>query len=297
MLRVGAASVRPLPGSMFEIILQRMRELGYVSSQNLAFDYIDLHGRADRYGEAMRELVHRKANVIIAFGPEVALKSALAATDTIPIVMMAVDYDPIARGYIKSLSRPTGNVTGLLFEQIALATKRIQLLRDALPNTRAATVFWDDISADQWQATQAAAVKLDLRLAGVRLTNPPYDYERALAQTPADHRGLLILLASPLFARDRERLALLALRHRMASMFVFREFVDVGGLMSYGPNRTVMSRRVADYINRIARGAKPSDLPIEQPTIFELVINLKTAKALGITLSPAILLRADEVIE
>jgi putative ABC transport system substrate-binding protein len=297
MLRLGSTSLRPVRGTFFEVVQQRLHELGYVEGKNLTLDYINLENRADGYGEAMRELVRRKVDVIVAFGPEIALKAAMAATGTIPIVMIAIDYDPFARGYIKSLSRPTGNVTGVYLQQIALATKRIQLLRDALPNLRGATVFWDQISTDQWHATEKAAAQFGLQVTGVKLSDLPYDYERALTQVPPEHRGLLIPMTSPLFARDRERLPQFARRHNMASMFVFREYVDHGGLMSYGPKRSAMARRGADYVNRIARGAKPSELPIEQPTVFELVVNLKTAKALGIKLSQAILLRADDVIE
>jgi putative ABC transport system substrate-binding protein len=297
MLRIGSTTLRPVSDSFFNIVLQRLHQLGYVVGNNLAVEYINLKNSTDGYGEAMRELVRRKVDVIVAFGPEVALKSAIAATGTTPIVMVAIDYDPFARGYIKSLSRPDGNVTGIVLQQISLATKRVQLLRDALPNTRGATVLWDDISTDQWHATQKAAAQFGLQVTGIKLSNPPYDYERAVTQAPPERRGLLIPMTSPLFARDRVRIAQVALQHKMASMFVFRDYVDDGGLMSYGPNRTVMARRCGDYVNRIARGATPQELPIEQPTTFELVINLKTARSLGISLSQAILLRADEVIE
>ena len=185
-------------------------------------------------------------------------------------------------------------MTGLFCEQIELAAKRIQLLKDALT---AATVFWDEISVDQWTTTRESAEKLGLRVAGVELRDYPYDYERALLQAPETHRTFLIVMTSPYFAIDRKRLVEFTLKQRIGSMFVFREYVDLGGLMSYGPNRVVLSRRMADYVNRIARGAKPSDLPIERPTTFETVINLKTAKSLGLQFSQAMLLRADEVIE
>ena len=297
MLRIGSATLRGISGSLFEIILNRLHQMGYVAGNNLAVDFIDLKNNLDGYGESMRDLVRRKVDVIVAFGPEISLKSAIAATSTTPIVMVAIDYDPFARGYVKSLARPTGNVTGVFLQQITLASKRIQLLRDALPNIRGATVLWDDISTDQWHATQTAAAEFDLHVTGIKFGYPPYDYDRAIMQAPPDHRGVLIPMTSPLFARDRELLAQTALRHKMASMFVFREYVDAGGLMSYGPNRTAMARRAADYVNRIARGATPQELPIEQPTTFELVINLKTARSIGISLSQAILLRADEVIE
>ena len=160
-----------------------------------------------------------------------------------------------------------------------------------------ATMFWDRPSADQWQAAQKAAATLGLPLSGIELREPPYDYERALREAPPDHRGIVIVATSVFFFRDRERIADFALRHRIASMFVFREWVQAGGLLSYGPSISAQFVRVAEFVDRIARGAKPADLPIEQPTKFELVVNLKTARAIGIELSTATLLRADEVIE
>ena len=196
-----------------------------------------------------------------------------------------------------SLARPTGNITGIVLEQIELAAKRLQLVRDAFPAISKATVFWDHFSADQWHATRDNASKFGLDIAGIELRDYPYDYGRALVQAPPEHRGFLFAMTSPQFARDTDRIAQFTLLNRLPSIWVFREYVDQGGLMSYGPSRTAMSRRIADYVNRIARGAKPSDLPIERPTIFELIINLRTAKALGLELSQAILLCADEVIE
>jgi putative ABC transport system substrate-binding protein len=158
-------------------------------------------------------------------------------------------------------------------------------------------MFWDKLSADQWEAARSTAVRLELQLSGVELRELPYDYEAALDQAPPDHRGLLIVPTSPVFFRDRARLAEFALRHRILSMFVFREWVDAGGLLCYGPSITALFARVAEFVDRIARGAQPADLPIEQPTKFEMVVNLKTAKAIGVEMPTAILLRADEVIE
>ena len=175
--------------------------------------------------------------------------------------------------------------------------KRLQVVKDAFPDMRAATVFWDRISADQWFAAKDASPKLGLRLAGVELREPPYDYDQALVQAAPDYRKNLFVLASPFFFRDRARLADLALRNRIISVFVFREWVEAGGLLSYGPSITGMYRRVADFVDRIAKGAMPADLPIEQPTKFEFVINLKTANAIGVDLPTSLLLRADEVIE
>jgi putative ABC transport system substrate-binding protein len=280
-----------------------MRELGYVEGQNYMMDYFDLQGRLEGYGDAMRQLLERKADIIVAFGPEEALKTAVAATKevaatrTVPIVMAAIDFDPFALGYVTSLARPTGNITGVVLDQIELASKRLQMVKDAFPTMGRAMVFWDAPSADQWYATRDSAAKLGIDLAGVELRDYPYDYARALAQAPPEYRTFLYVMTSPLLARDRERLVQFTLINRLPSISVFREQVDQGGLMSYGPNRNAMSRRVADYVHRIARGAKPSDLPIERPTNFEAVINLRIAKALGVEFSQAMLLRADEVIE
>jgi putative ABC transport system substrate-binding protein len=274
-----------------------MSELGYVEGKSFVLDFDDLGGKAERYGAAMQDIAGRKADVIVAYGPEAALKAAVAATQTIPIVMVAIDYDPLTLGYITSLARPPGNVTGLYLQQIELAAKRIELLRDALPAMTAATVFWDALSADQWQATKASADKLGLQFTGVELRNYPYDYEKALAQAPAEQRSFVIVMTSPFLARDRERLAKFFLQQRIGSMSVFREYAEHGGLMTYGPNRNTMFRRSADYVHRLARGAKPGDLPIERPATFELAINLKTAKLLGLEFSQATLLRAEEVIE
>jgi putative ABC transport system substrate-binding protein len=299
VLRVGAAS--PTPRNFVYSILQpfeqRMAALGYVEGKNFILDFDGLGGRPAQYGTAYQELVSRKPDVLLAYGPEAALKAALAATKTIPIVMAAIDYDPLTLGYITNLARPTGNITGLYLQQIELAAKRIELLRDAFPAMKAATVFWDALSADQWQATKASADKFGLQLTGIELRDYPYDYEKALAQAPAEHRRFLMIMTSPFFARDREPLAKFSIQQRIGSMFVFREYADLGGLMTYGPNRNTLSRRIADYVHRIARGAKPGDLPIERPATFELVINLKTAKLLGLEFSQATLLRADEVIE
>jgi putative ABC transport system substrate-binding protein len=214
-----------------------------------------------------------------------------------PVVMIAVDYDPVALGYVKSLARPGGDVTGLYLQQLDLAKKRVELLTQALPNVHAATVFWDSASEDQWKATSSAAPEFGLRLADVELRDQPYDYEKALAQVPADFRGVVIFPTSPVFFHDRQRLAEFAVQHKIATVFAFREWVDAGGLFSYGVNFPAMYRRAAEFVDMIAKGAKPADLPVEQPTKFELILNLKTAKAIGVTISSPILVRADEVIE
>jgi putative ABC transport system substrate-binding protein len=297
LLRVGASSIQPRTQPAYVAFVQRMAELGYQEGKNFVLEYVQVPN-ADGYENGYQELAGRKVDILIASGPELSLKAALAVAGTLPIVMVAVDYDPFAGGYVTSLARPTGNVTGIFFQQIDLTAKRLQLVKDAFPDVKAVTVFWDRISADQWRAAPSAAAAAGVGGGGVEFREQPYDYERALARVPAEHRGALIVLTSPVFAvPNRPRLPDFALRHRMVSIFSLREWVDVGGLMSYGTSLTGMFRRAADYVDRIARGAKPADLPIEQPTKFELVINLKTAKALGITISPGVLALADEVIE
>jgi ABC-type uncharacterized transport system substrate-binding protein len=240
-LRVGSCSLRNPAIGFLEAFSPRMAELGYVVGQNLTLDYVDLQGQADRYGAAMRQLVERKADILIAFGPEDALKAAIAATKTIPIVMAAIDFDPFALGYVTSLARPTGNITGIVLAQIELAAKRLQLVKDAFPAISKATVFWDRLSAGQWYATRDNAAKFGFDLAGIELSDYPYNYARALAQAPPDHRGFLFTMTSPLSARDRDQIVQFSLLNRLPSMFVFREYVDQGGLMAYGPNRVVGS--------------------------------------------------------
>ena len=298
-LRIAAASPTPrtAPSSFLRPFLARMEELGYIDGKTMVVDFNDLQGNTDRYPEAWRGLVAQKPDVIVAYGPEASLKAAMAATQTIPIVMVAIDYDPLVLGHVTSLARPIGNVTGLFLQQIELAAKRIEMLRDAFPALKGVHVFWDAQSADQWQASKTSADKLGLQITGIEMRNYPYDYEKALAQVPLEHRRFLIVLTSPFLARDRERLADFAMQKRIGSMFVFREDAALGGLMAYGPSRIKLYGRAADYVNRIARGARPGDLPIERPTIFELAINLKIAKAIGMEFSQATLLRADQVIE
>lgn len=296
ILRVGMVAAQPRSSAPYMAFLQRLTELGYQQGKNLAFEFIQAMTSED-YFLGNRELVTRGVNILMAAGPEVALKAAMADTDKLPIVMLAIDYDPITLGYLTSLARPTGNVSGIFLEQIELTTKRLQVVKDIFPDLRAATVFWDWISADQFRAMQSAAPALGVRLFGSELGDQPYDYESALDRAPSDYRGWLFVMTSPFVFRDRARLAEFALRHRAASVFAFREWIDAGGLLSYGPSINGMYRRAADYVHRIARGAKPSDLPIERPTKFEFVLNLKTAKEIGLAAPPALLLRADEVIE
>jgi putative ABC transport system substrate-binding protein len=246
----------------------------------------------------MRELVRRGVNLIYALGQEENLRAAMAATSTIPIVMLAISYDPLAKGYVSSLARPTGNVTGISVLGIELIKKRLQLFKDAFPERHAAFGFWDFESDESWRIATAAAPSLGITLAGVKVAGRPYDYEGGLQQVAPEFRGALFMANSAIFVRDAERLAAFALRHQMVSCFDSSPiYVEAGGLMSYGADLGAAAQRAAEFADRIARGAKPSDLPVEQSTRFTLEINLKTAKTLGINFSPTFLATADDVIE
>ena len=298
VLRVGTSNALARYRPQFQALERRMAELGYREGTNYIMDYVQIPRVSEaEYKAGYMKLVERGVDIIVSGGPEISLKAAVAAAGTRPIVMVAIDYDPLALGYVKSLSRPGGNITGVFLQQIELAEKRVQILQDAFPDVRAVTGFWDAQSAEQWKATEKAAQKLGLKLAGIELRERPYDYEWALARAPQDHRDALIVMTSPTLMRDRTRLADFAIKHRIRTLGVTRQFADSGYLLTYGANFATMFARAADYVDRIAKGTRPADLPIEQPTKFELVINLKTAKALGLTIPEAVLVRADELIE
>jgi putative tryptophan/tyrosine transport system substrate-binding protein len=299
-LRIGMVhpvSPKGVPPNYVEFI-DRLRELGYVEGDTLAVEYINLEGHLDRYDDAMRELVRRRVDLIYALGQEDNLRAAMAATTTIPIVMVAIGYDPLAKGYVSSLARPTGNVTGIYVLSVEAIKKRLQLFKDSFPGQHAALGFWDFDAVAPWRAAVEAAPSLGIALAGVELRDPPYDYERGLQQVAAEFRGALFMPNSAVFVSDAERLAAFALRHRMVSCFDSSPvFVNAGGLMSYGADLAAAARRAAELADQIARGAKPVDLPVEQSTRFSLRINLKTAKTLGVTFPPTFLATADEAIE
>ncbi|HEV2547531.1 MAG TPA: ABC transporter substrate-binding protein [Stellaceae bacterium] len=299
VLRVGAAGIQPRTASIYAAFEQRIAELGYREGENFVFEYVQAASPTiEGYSHAQGELARRNVDIMMATGPEADLKAAIATAGTRPIVMIAIDFDPLSLGYIASLARPGGNITGLFLEQPQLAVKRLQFLRDSFPSLSGATVFWDQVSADQWRALErAASAMTGFHVSGIEFRDRPFDYEKALLNAAPQDRGALIVLASPAFALDRKRLPEFALQHGILSVFYTRQYVDVGGLFSYGPSFTEMFRRAADYVDRIAKGAKPGDLPVEEPTKYELVVNLKTANALGIAIPPPILVRADEVIE
>jgi len=211
--------------------------------------------------------------------------------------MVAVDFDPIASGYVGSLANPGGNMTGVIFQEPRLTAKRLDVLTQALPKITRVAVLWDTYAVDQVSVAVEAARRLHLQAQPIELRQLPYDYEGALKMATQGRAQALLVLTSPVIFRDRVRFASLALQSRLPTMLPFPEIVEAGGLMSYGANLTDIFRLAAQYVGRILKGAKPADLPIEHPSKFELVINLKTAKALGLTIPQSLLLRADQVIE
>jgi putative ABC transport system substrate-binding protein len=274
---------------------QGLRELGYVEGQNLVIEYRWAEGKPDRVPALTADLVRLKVDVIVPAGEPGAL-AAKQATGTIPIVVPVMS-DPVGTGLVASLARPGGNVTGSSLLAPELAEKRMQLLKEALPHvSRVAIVRDPGLAPTDLRATEAAGRALGLRLQ-ILEARDLNDFETALAPAKRGQVQALDVLSSPIFYANRAGIVDLVAKTRLPAMYEHRDFLTAGGLMAYGPNLVDLFRRAAYTVDRILKGAKPADLPIEQPTKFELFINLKTAKALGLTIPLAVLARADEVIE
>ena len=276
---------------------QGLRELGYVEGRNMRIEYRSADGRSERFPDLAAELVRLKVDVILTRGTP-AVMAAKNATGTIPVVM-AASGDPVLSGVVASLARPGGNVTGLSAIVVDVSGKRLELLREVIPGvSRIVGLFnmSNPIDALQWKETEIAAssLRVQLQLLDVR---KPGDFGRAFDAATKQRAGALVAGADALTWANRRSIVDLAAKNRLPAIYVAREFVDAGGLIGYGVSYPHLYRRAASFVDKILKGAKPADLPIEQPTEFELVINLKTAKALGLTIPPSLLLRADEVIQ
>ena len=246
---------------------------------------------------ATAELVRSNVELLVVSGSETALQAAMAASPTIPIVLWANSFDPIAHGYVNSLTRPGGNITGIVSLQTELAAKQVELLTQAFPEKTRLAVLWDGISADAFGAAERQAKSLRLNVQSLKLENPPYNFDAAFRSLAEGSPQMLLVLSSPFFTLSRAHIAELALQQRLPTMFIFKAYVQAGGLISYGVDPPAIYRQLGFYVSKILNGTKPANLPVEQPVKFELVINLKTAKAIGVDLSTAIQVRADEVIE
>ncbi|HUI17465.1 MAG TPA: ABC transporter substrate-binding protein [Alphaproteobacteria bacterium] len=296
MLRVGWAGPVPSTSPFHGAFRKRMAELGYEEGKNFIFEFLQVKSN-EEYPSAYAELARRKLDIFMTPSSELALRAALAAAGTLPIVMLAVDFDPFEKGYVASLARPGGNVTGLFVRQLELAAKRVELTREALPKARILGFWWDAVSHGQAEAAAAAARSLGFEPRLIEVTGEPADYAEALRHM-ADAPGEPVTIgASAVFMRDRAAILPLLLARRTPAIAPFREFVEAGALMSYGISLVGLFRDAADYVDRIAKGAKPAELPIAQPTHFDMALNLKAAESLGISLPPSLTARADEVIE
>jgi ABC-type uncharacterized transport system substrate-binding protein len=285
---------------MTEAFLQGLRDLGYIEGRNVVIEIRDAEGKLERLPALAAELVALKVDVILAGGTAQAL-AAKQATKTIPIVFTAV-VDAVADGLVTSLARPGGNVTGLSSLVSELVGKWLELLKQAIPGISRVAVLWhpgtlgERTEKDMLKGAEVAARALGVRLQFVEARGPA-DFERAFSDMTRARAGALTVWTSPMFNTQRGRLVALAAKHRLPAVYPWTEAGDAGGLMAYGANVADVFRRAATYVDKILKGAKPGDLPVEQPTKFELVVNLKTAKALGLTIPPSLLQRADEVIQ
>ena len=282
----------------YPVFVEELKKYGFVEGKNLTIEKVRTDQDSKRLFAETSDLARSNVDLlVIAGGPEIALQAAMGTSQTIPIVILATNYDPIAHGYVKSLARPGGNITGIVSRQTELAAKKVELLTQAFPDRTRLAVFYDGISADQFDAAQRQAELLRLEVRSLKLEHPPYDFDAAFHSLAEGSPQMLLVLSSEFFTRYRSHIAELAIQQRLPTMFMFRWYVEAGGLMSYGTDIRAGYRKLAYYVSKILNGAKPADVPVEEAEKFELVINLKTAKAIGVDPSTSILLRADEVIE
>ncbi len=302
--RIGYLALHPAAREPIrEAFFQRLRDLGYVEGRNLLIEYRDADGKPERFAALAAQLVALKVDVIVATGGTAPTLAAKQATATVPIVFTSAG-DPVAEGIVTSLARPGGNVTGSSVVTPGLIGKSLELLKQVVPDvSRIALLVKPDSLPDRAMKERLEAATAAARALGVRLqvveARGPEDFDRAFSDMSKERAGALHVLATGMFEsqRGRGRLVGLSAKNRLPTVYTFKYSVEAGGLMSYGPDMADLYRRAATYVDKILKGAKPGDLPVEQPTKFELVINLKTAKALGLTIPPALLQRADQVIE
>ena len=296
MARVGILNYAAAQDVRVSQFRDALRQLGYAEGKNLAVTYLWADGVPDRLPELAAELVAGKVDVIIALGP--AVWAVKRATTTVPIVI-AFSGDPVGDGVVASLARPGGNITGFSYMSTDLAAKRLEILSKAFSKTNRIGVLYnprEPATRLEMQETEAAATMLGVTLQPLAAGHPD-DLEPAFAAAKSERADAMVVFTHGFAVLNRARIMELAARHRLPTLYGWRDFVDEGGLMSYGPDIEVLVRRAASYVDRIIRGEKPGDLPIEQPTRLRLILNLKTAKALGLDIPPTLLARADEVIE
>jgi putative ABC transport system substrate-binding protein len=285
---------------LHEAFRQGLRDLGYVEGRNVVIEYRDAEGKVERLPALAAELVALKVDVIVTEGGTLGPRVAMRTTTTIPVVFVA--GDPVGSGVVASLARPGGNLTGLSSLGPELVGKCLELLKQALPGVdrvavlRQPTALGEHVAREMLKSAEVAARALGLQPQFIEVGGPD-EIARAFSNMTGARVGAVALLPANMFLREHRRIVELAARNRLPAIYTSREFVDAGGLMSYGASQPDLFRRAATYVDRILKGAKPGDLPVEQPTKFELVINLKTAKALGLTIPQSVLAHADELIQ
>jgi putative ABC transport system substrate-binding protein len=298
--RIGFLALNPGANPhLREAFLQGLRDLGYVEGRNVVIEYRSAEGKLERLRALAAELVALKVDVIVTGGGTPTALAAKEATRTLPIVFTSAT-DPVTDGLVTSLAHPGGNVTGLSNLAPELVGKCLEQLKEAVPQVSLVAVLWQPGAVggrtDMLKPAEVAARALGVRVQFVEARGPA-DFDRAFSDMTRARAGALAVLGSVIFKSERRRLVDLAAKHRLPTVYTSRDFVDAGGLMTYGVNLADLFRRAAAYVDKILKGSKPGDLPVEQPTKFELMISLKTAKALGLTIPPSLLQRADEVIE
>jgi ABC-type uncharacterized transport system substrate-binding protein len=272
-----------------------MRDLGYIEGRNLVIEFRSAEGKSERLPELLTDLVRLKVDVIVTGGTAAAL-AAKQVTSTIPVVIGAMG-DPVASGVVASLAHPGGNITGLsLAMSEGLVAKHLEIVKQLVPNASRVAVLWHPSMRTQVKDMERAAKTLSVHLQSMEIQQPG-QIDGAFTSITAQRVAAIVVVGDPFTFTHREQIVNLAAKHRLPAIYGFRAFVDDGGLVAYAADLYDLWRRAATYVDKILRGAKPADLPVEQPTKFDLVINLKTAKALGLTISQSLLLRADQVIE
>jgi len=283
-------------GTSLDALVRELRAIGYVEGKNIAFDSRSAENKLDRLPALADELVHLKVDVIIAAAMEEAL-AAKSVTGTIPIVFLG-GGDPVAGGLVDSLARPGGNITGFTNISPVLAGKRLELLKETIPKFTRVAVLWDPLvssTAQQWKENQLPARELGLQLYSMEISSVD-KFESAFNEAIKAGSSALVVAGGPLAASNQKRIAELAIKHRLPSIYPDIRYASAGGVMSYGADRAEPYKRIASMVDKILKGAKPADLPVEQPTKFELVINLKTAKEIGVMIPQSVLYKADKVI-
>ena len=283
--------------SRIEALRQGLRDLGYVDGKNIIVEIRSTGGTSDGLAALATELVRTKVDIIVTGGPT-ATRPAKEATSTIPVVM-AQDSDPVGNGFVASLARPGGNITGLSTHYPEISAKQVELLKEMLPRLARIAVLGASTNpgnAQSLRETELAGAGLGVQIQYFDAQSPK-DLESAFRAANKEHRDAVLVLNGPIFNSHRKSLIEIAAKNRLPTMYYATEFVEDGGLMTYGVKRSDLYRRAATYVDKILKGAKPADLPVEQPTKFELIINLKAAKQMGLTIPPNVLARADKVIK